>query len=107
MRRMLARGALPLLLAWQSGCRTSAVDSHTHSAAPEHSAHPASEARNQLLGAEQRRDSSAIGGEALSSREVGIRRIAARALARIADARAAELLPLALADEDPEVSTWG
>jgi cyclophilin family peptidyl-prolyl cis-trans isomerase len=60
-----------------------------------------------VLSAEQRRDSSAIGNEALSSRDVNVRRMAARALARIADARAAELLPLALADEDAQVSTWG
>src|SRR5450432_3131373 len=56
--------------------------------------------------AEQRRDSVAVAGEALSSRQTSIRRSAARALARIADARAAELLTLAVADEDPEVSTW-
>ena len=42
----------------------------------------------------------------LSSREVEVRRAAARALARIADARASELLRLALSDEDPEVDTW-
>jgi cyclophilin family peptidyl-prolyl cis-trans isomerase len=42
----------------------------------------------------------------LSSRDVALRRSAARALARIADARAAELLLLALSDEDPEVNTW-
>ena len=62
--------------------------------------------RQAVLAAEQRRDSLAIAPEALSSRNVQVRRSAARALARIADARAAELLLLALADEDPEVNTW-
>ncbi len=88
-------------------CQNQSADPHTHSAAPERVALPAAVSRESLLSAEQRRDSSAIGGEALSSRDASVRRTAARALARIADARAAELLPLALADEDPEVSTWG
>ncbi|MET0791040.1 MAG: peptidylprolyl isomerase [Polyangiaceae bacterium] len=44
--------------------------------------------------------------EVLSSRDVTLRRTAARALSRIADAPAAELLSSALSDEDPEVSTW-
>jgi cyclophilin family peptidyl-prolyl cis-trans isomerase len=48
----------------------------------------------------------AIERETLSSREVTVRRSAARALARIADAPAAELLTLALSDEDAEVSSW-
>ncbi|HEY0469614.1 MAG TPA: peptidylprolyl isomerase [Polyangiaceae bacterium] len=56
--------------------------------------------------AEQQRNSAAIGSELLSSRELEVRRAAARALSRIADARASELLLLALADEDPEVDTW-
>lgn len=63
--------------------------------------------RSALLVAEQQRDSAAIGADALSSRDPTLRRTAARALARIADTRAAELLRLALSDEDPEVSTWG
>jgi cyclophilin family peptidyl-prolyl cis-trans isomerase len=88
-------------------CQSQSADPHTHSAAPERSARPAAVTRESLWSAEQRRDSAAIGGEALSSRDASIRRGAARALARIADARAAELLPLALADEDSEVSTWG
>jgi cyclophilin family peptidyl-prolyl cis-trans isomerase len=73
-------------------------------AAPSESAVSAD--RLQLFAAEQRRESSAISADALSSRDVQVRRSAARALARIADARAAELLLLALADEDPEVNTW-
>ncbi len=61
----------------------------------------------RLKSAERRRDSSAIEREALSSRDASVRRAAARALARIADGRAAELLALALSDEDSEVITWG
>ena len=57
--------------------------------------------------AEEKRDSTVIDGELLSTRDSELRIRAARALARIADARSAELLLLALADEDPEVSTWG
>ncbi|MEP7050445.1 MAG: peptidylprolyl isomerase [Pseudomonadota bacterium] len=107
MRGRLVYRALPVLLAWQSACQTPGSDPRTHSAAPARAAGALSATRKALLCAEQRRDSSAIGSEALSSRDVAVRRDAARALARIADARAAELLPLALTDEDPEVSTWG
>jgi len=60
-----------------------------------------------LIEAELRRDSAAVGSQSLSSRDVSVRRLAARALARIADARAADWLLLALADEDPEVISWG
>ncbi|HYP78028.1 MAG TPA: peptidylprolyl isomerase [Polyangiaceae bacterium] len=70
------------------------------------SASPANGGRGASSTAEQRRDSAAISAEFLASRDVQVRRDAARALARIADARAAELLLLALADEDPEVNTW-
>ncbi|MEO7033077.1 MAG: peptidylprolyl isomerase [Polyangiaceae bacterium] len=95
-----------LLLLGAGACQNTNADSSTHAAAPAHSATPVT-TKDALLAAEQRRDSAAIDREALSSRDVSVRRIAARALAHIADARAAELLPLALADEDPEVSTWG
>jgi len=59
-----------------------------------------------LRSAEWDRNSAAIGADALSSRDVRVRRAAARALSRIADARANELLSLGLADEDAEVVTW-
>jgi len=62
--------------------------------------------RAALTTAEQQRDSAALSAEVLSSRDAEVRRAATRALARIADARAAELLMPALADEDPEVLTW-
>ncbi|HEY1537137.1 MAG TPA: peptidylprolyl isomerase, partial [Polyangiaceae bacterium] len=101
------RRALYLTLFSLAACQNQSADPRTHSAAPERATLPAAVSRESLLSAEQRRDSSAIGGEALSSRDASVRRSAARALARIADARAAELLPLALADDDAEVSTWG
>lgn len=59
-----------------------------------------------LLSAEARRDSSAITEEDLASRNVDVRRQATRALARIADEHAEELLTRALSDEDPEVVAW-
>jgi cyclophilin family peptidyl-prolyl cis-trans isomerase/HEAT repeat protein len=59
--------------------------------------------RVRLLEAEQRRSSSAITPEDLQHLEVKVRRAAARALSRIADARAVELLSKSLADEDAEV----
>ena len=59
-----------------------------------------------LRAAELRRDSAAIGSDALSSRDVTLRRGAARALSRIADAPASEQLALALSDEDADVVTW-
>src|SRR5882724_1077467 len=96
-----------LTLLLLAACQSRSADPRTHSAAPERSALPPAVSRESLISAEQRRDSAAIGGEALSSRDSSIRRSAARALSRIADARAAELLPLALDDEDAEVSTWG
>jgi cyclophilin family peptidyl-prolyl cis-trans isomerase len=59
--------------------------------------------RVRLLEAEQRRASNAITPEDLQHLEVKVRRAAARALSRIADARALELLSKSLADEDAEV----
>lgn len=59
--------------------------------------------RVRLLEAEQRRASGAITQEDLQHLDVKVRRAAARALARIADARAVELLSKSLADEDAEV----
>jgi len=57
-------------------------------------------------GAEQRRASADVTPADLAARDVRLRRNAARALARIADARAAELLATSLADEDPSVVVW-
>jgi len=93
-------------LALVAACHDNRADPTPRAALPAHSASGVNGDRKPLLAAEQRRDSAAIGNEALSSRDVSVRRTAARALARIADARANELLLLALADEDPEVNTW-
>jgi cyclophilin family peptidyl-prolyl cis-trans isomerase len=59
-----------------------------------------------LLSAEQRRASRDVTEADLSHRDAGVRRAAARALARIADARSVELLGKSIADEDAEVVTW-
>jgi cyclophilin family peptidyl-prolyl cis-trans isomerase len=59
-----------------------------------------------LLEAEQRRASREVTLDDFADRDVNVRRAAARALARIADTRAAELLAKSLADEDPEVVAW-
>ncbi len=96
------------LLGAFAACRSTGRDASTHSAAPAPSFR---EERTRvdtktLSSAELRRDSAAIGEAALSSRDLPIRRAAARALARIADARAVEFLSLALSDEDPDVTTW-
>jgi cyclophilin family peptidyl-prolyl cis-trans isomerase/HEAT repeat protein len=95
-----------LLLCAVAACRNAGSDPSTHSAAPAHAPNATTADTKTLRVAEARRDSTAIGEEELSSRELPVRRAAARALARIADARAVELLQLALSDEDPEVSTW-
>ncbi len=59
-----------------------------------------------LLGAEIERRSAAILDDDLSHRAAPVRRAAARAAARIADARAATLLAHAITDVDPEVVAW-
>jgi cyclophilin family peptidyl-prolyl cis-trans isomerase len=56
--------------------------------------------------AEQRRASADVMPADLAARDVRLRRAAARALARIADARTAELLVTSLADEDASVVVW-
>src|SRR5262245_48777805 len=80
----------------------------SESATPRSSAAPPVEAarRQAILSAEHRRSSRDILDADLSSRDVTVRRAAARALSRIADARAVEHLLKTLADEDDEVVTW-
>jgi len=94
-----------LVLAILAACRTPAPGSNARGA-PSAGASASAPLPISLESAELQRDSSAIGESALSSRDVVVRRNAARALARIADARAAELLMLALSDEDGDVVTW-
>jgi cyclophilin family peptidyl-prolyl cis-trans isomerase len=62
--------------------------------------------RAALVSAEARRASRDVLEADLSHRDVAVRRAAARALARIAGAHAAELLAKSLGDEDSEVVTW-
>jgi cyclophilin family peptidyl-prolyl cis-trans isomerase/HEAT repeat protein len=59
-----------------------------------------------LASAELRRASRDVTPADLSDRAPEVRRAAARALARIADARAVELLTKSLADEDADVVVW-
>ena len=102
MRSWKYLGWLVLLTA----CHERAPHPSARAAAKVHPASALRADRQALVAAEQRRDSAAISAEVLASREVEVRRAAARALSRIADARASELLRLALSDEDPEVDTW-
>jgi len=67
---------------------------------------PTSGRARELLALEHRRDSRGISESDLSNRNVLVRRQAARALARIADARSDELLRRALSDEDQTVVAW-
>lgn len=62
--------------------------------------------RRALFEAEQRRRSAAFSAADLSTRQVVHRRLAARALSRIADRGATELLLQSLADDDGEVVAW-
>ncbi|HEY3234052.1 MAG TPA: HEAT repeat domain-containing protein, partial [Polyangiaceae bacterium] len=66
---------------------------------------PLSRAR-ELIAVEQRRDSAKIVDSDFSSRNVIVRRRAARALARIADARSWDLLRRLLSDEDETTVAW-
>jgi cyclophilin family peptidyl-prolyl cis-trans isomerase len=59
-----------------------------------------------LASAEERRATKDVTSADLTNHDVRVRRAAARALARIADERAGELLVPSLGDEDPEVVTW-
>jgi cyclophilin family peptidyl-prolyl cis-trans isomerase/vancomycin permeability regulator SanA len=59
-----------------------------------------------LVSAEHRRASKDVTPDDLTSHDLRTRRAAARALARIADERAAELLLPTIADDDPEVLAW-
>lgn len=67
---------------------------------------PVQRSIDALLAAEQARNSAAINESDLIDRDVVRRRVAVRALARIADGRAGELLRRSLADEDLEIVAW-
>jgi cyclophilin family peptidyl-prolyl cis-trans isomerase len=89
-----------------AACHGASTDPGKRVAPPKQAQASAQSEATALNVAEMRRDSAAIGEATLSSRDLATRRAAARALARIADARSVELLGLAIADEDAEVSTW-
>ena len=98
-----AAGALAV--ACGSGRRTDAHDSPAASDAKDVEAHRAFAVRALLL-AEYSRSSALVTDEVLSDHDPAVRRAAARALARILDARAVERLSKELADEDDEVVAW-
>jgi cyclophilin family peptidyl-prolyl cis-trans isomerase len=100
---LIASGALSCLL---PSCRGRSA--REHPAAPSRSkpAPQGASREQQLLVAEQRRDSRAISDDDLATRSLSVRRAAVRALARTADERALPLLERALHDEDPEVVAW-
>lgn len=77
------------------------------STAPTNVAAPSVIRRSEaLMSVEQRRASAEVTPSDLGHADARLRRVAARALARIADARSAELLLTSLSDGDPEVLAW-
>jgi cyclophilin family peptidyl-prolyl cis-trans isomerase len=107
-RSLRAPIAIALLLA---ACGTPSTPTPTPpdaaaSAAPPAPASPLTGELSALLLAEQRRDIAAIPSAAQQSRNVEVRRAAARALARIGGASARAGLLRALADEDDDVIAW-
>lgn len=104
MRRVVCLALL--LLASCDGCERGKTDAAPSASASAAASSPPSPELGELVRAEHTRSAKAIAPEALSSRDVRVRRIAARALARIADERSAKLLDGALADEDPGVVSW-
>ena len=106
MRRLVA---LATITAAVAACKSPGSPTPTASASASASAAPRpdlSVAAKSLLAAEHRRASADVTDAHLSDRDVTVRRHAARALARIADARAVELLRKSLADEDLAVVSW-
>lgn len=106
-----AAGALGafFVAALAAGCGShgGAAPQASASAAPGSSAEARVELRvAALASAEERRASRDIDASDLENHDVHVRRAAARALARIADERAAELLSQSLRDDDAEVVSW-
>ena len=105
---MRARAALALCLAL-AACRKHEAPPTAASAsasAPAPAPAPETTRAADLALAEQRRDASAITDADLSSREVVVRRAAARALSRIGGVASQAGLLRALSDEDDEVVAW-
>jgi cyclophilin family peptidyl-prolyl cis-trans isomerase len=95
------------LLSGCDSCRSGATEKAQPSAAASGSAMPTSSPQpTSILRAEHQRNTAAVPTELVSSRDVTQRRNVARALARIADESALDLLGKMLADEDGEVLSW-
>lgn len=104
MRRWLV--AVALLLAACEGCKRRGGTAPSSSTSPSAAPSTASADVSTIAVAERTRNSSAVGEDSLSHRDVRVRRRAARAFARIADETASKLLAKAIADEDPVVVSW-
>ena len=103
----LALGGAALTFACQRQTAASHDVAASASAAPSAAHAPAAAPRVvALVGAEQRRASRDVTTEDLTNHDARVRRAGARALARIADTRAGELLLASLGDDDPEVVIW-
>ncbi len=101
--------SLVTLLTGCDSCRGKTTGGTQASASASASATPgasASRAPTTVLRAEHMRQTSALSPDLLSSRDVVQRRKVARALARIADDKALDLLAKMLADEDGAVLSW-
>lgn len=101
--------AIAVLALGVAGCRGPSGDPDearaTPQETPETSAHRAASIR-KIQEAEYARTAAAITDETLSDHDPVVRRASARALSRIVDARALEVLGKYLADEDDEVVAW-
>lgn len=110
LRSLGLRRLLPIIAAiGLVGCGEKADAPRAGSSAAASSSAPAvvdSARRTALVSAELRRASRDVLDGDLSHRDLGVRRVAARALSRIADARSVELLSKSLLDEDEEVVVW-
>jgi cyclophilin family peptidyl-prolyl cis-trans isomerase len=92
------------------GCRSpegAPAPASSQSAAPVAVVAPSSLRVDDILAAEVRRNAPAVTAAEQQSRDVEVRRAAARALARIGGEPAQAGLLRALADEDAEVAAWG
>ncbi len=110
LQRRMAGAALAVLVlsCGQKGTTTRAGDSASSSAsgAPTVTVIDAPTRLAALRAAEQRRNPAEVSRDDQSSRDVSVRRAAARALARIASPGARAGLLRALSDEDGEVVAW-
>ncbi|WP_437678002.1 peptidylprolyl isomerase [Sorangium sp. So ce131] len=107
MRRLPSLLALPLVsLAACAGPPAPGPAPDAGSSAPASAGADARDRLGALLAAEQRRAALEVSPADQQSRDVGVRRAAARALARIGGEAARPGLARALADEDEEVVAW-